>query len=123
MIGNELSLSTLMARFVKANTQTLANRIGTSLTKPDWNKKNGAGLILWTCREGELLSNAIKACAEWGLRFDAVNDSLPEWKEYFGSNCRKIGADEYWDDKAIPVKNGCLVDCHYDRIVMKSGDA
>lgn len=99
--------------------------------EPNWNiinqarleQKSGAGLILWTCREGELLSNAIKACAEWGLRFDAVNDSLPEWKEYFGSNCRKIGADEYWDDKAIPVKNGCLVDCHYDRIVMKSGDA
>ena len=90
--------------------------------EPNWNiinqarleQKYGAGLILWTCREGELLSTAIKACAEWGLRFDAVNDSLPEWKEHFGSDCRKIGADEYWDDKAIPVRNGCLVYCPYE---------
>lgn len=95
--------------------------------EPNWSiiyqaiqeQKHGAGLILWTCREGELLSDAIKACAEWGLHFDAVNDSLPEWKEHFGSDCRKVGADEYWDDKAKPVKNGCLVDCVYDCEVMK----
>lgn len=94
--------------------------------EPNWSiiyqaiqeQKHGAGLILWTCREGELLSDAIEACAEWGLHFDAVNDSLPEWKEHFGSDCRKVGADEYWDDKAKAVKNGCLVDCVYDCEVM-----
>lgn len=32
----------------------------------------GAGLILWTCREGKLLEDAVAACAEWGLRFDAI---------------------------------------------------
>lgn len=32
----------------------------------------GAGLILWTCREGELLQQALDACAQWGLHFDAV---------------------------------------------------
>lgn len=37
----------------------------------------GAGLILWTCREGELLRQALDACAKWGLHFDAVNESLP----------------------------------------------
>ena len=37
----------------------------------------GAGLILWTCREGELLQQALDACAKWGLHFDAVNESLP----------------------------------------------
>lgn len=90
--------------------------------KPNWNiinqaiqeQAHGAGLILWTCREGELLSDAVRACVEWGLYFDAINDSLPEWKERFGSDCRKIGADEYWDDKAIPVRNGCLVYCPYE---------
>lgn len=40
--------------------------------------------------------------------FDAINDSLPEWKDHFGTYPRKIGADEYWDDKAIVVKNGSL---------------
>lgn len=37
----------------------------------------GAGLILWTCREGELLQQALDACAQWGLHFDAVNESPP----------------------------------------------
>lgn len=45
-----------------------------------------------------------------GLQFDAINDSLPEWKEHFGTSPRKIGADEYWDDKAKVVKNGELID-------------
>ena len=37
----------------------------------------GAGLILWTCREGELLQQALDACAQWGLHFDAVKASPP----------------------------------------------
>lgn len=65
----------------------------------------GAGLILWTCREGKLLDDALAACERWGLRFDAVNDSLPSWKEFYGNDTRKVGADEYWDDKAVPVEN------------------
>lgn len=46
----------------------------------------GAGLILWTCREGELLENTLEDCARWGLHFDAVNDSLPSWKKFYGMN-------------------------------------
>lgn len=45
----------------------------------------GAGLILWTCREGELLQQALDACAQWGLHFDAVNESLPSWIAAFGN--------------------------------------
>lgn len=69
----------------------------------------GAGLILWTCREGELLENAPEACARWGLHFDAVNDSLPSWKKFYGNETRKVGATEYWDDKAYRVQNGKLM--------------
>lgn len=69
----------------------------------------GAGLILWTCREGELLENALEACARWGLHFDAVNDSLPSWKKFYGNDTRKVGATEYWDDKAYRVQNGKLM--------------
>ena len=54
----------------------------------------GAGLILWTCRAGKELDAAIAACKEWGLNFDAVNQSLPEWIEAWGSDSRKVGADE-----------------------------
>lgn len=63
----------------------------------------GAGLILWTCREGELLNQAVEACARWGLQFDAINESLPEWVEFYGNQPRKVGATEYWDDKGVPM--------------------
>lgn len=66
-------------------------------------RSQGAVLILWTCREGKLLQEAITACQNWGLTFDAVNDSTPEWKEHFGNNPRKIGATEYWDDRAVTI--------------------
>ena len=61
----------------------------------------GTGLILWTCREGDLLQEAVVACEGWGLTFDAVNESLPDWIEEFGTQPRKVGASEYWDDKAV----------------------
>lgn len=61
----------------------------------------GAGLILWTCREGRLLEEAVAACARWGLHFDAINESLSDWIEAFGNRPRKVGATEYWDDKAV----------------------
>lgn len=61
----------------------------------------GAGLILWTCREGLLLRAAVQACREWGLTFDAINESLPDWIEAFGTRPRKVGATEYWDDRAV----------------------
>lgn len=64
----------------------------------------GAGLILWTCREGELLEQAIQACESWGLRFDAINESLPEWIESWGTRPRKVGATEYWDDRAVRIE-------------------
>lgn len=66
-------------------------------------QKAGDALILWTCREGKYLDVAVAACEEWGLHFDAVNSSLPEWIERYGGDPRKVGASEYWDDRAISV--------------------
>lgn len=66
-------------------------------------QREGAGLILWTCREGELLQNAIAACKSWGLTFDAINESLPDWIEAYGTHPRKVGASEYWDDRAVRI--------------------
>ena len=62
-------------------------------------KAAGDKLILWTCRDGPELEAAIEACRQQGLEFDAVNDNLPEMKEKWGDNPRKVGADEYWDDR------------------------
>ena len=62
-------------------------------------QRNGAKLILWTCRCGKYLDEAVEACRRVGIIFDAVNENLPESIEMFdGTNSRKIFANEYWDD-------------------------
>jgi len=72
-------------------------------------KKNGAELVLWTCREGVSLEEATKRCKEIGLEFDAVNENVPSQLEYMKERAehgeifatRKIFADFYLDDKAM----------------------
>ena len=63
-------------------------------------RRNGDKLILWTCRDGDLLNAAINFCKTFGLEFDAVNENLPEIIETYGGS-RKISADLYVDDKAV----------------------
>lgn len=67
-------------------------------------QKNGSKIILWTCRENELLKSAVIWCEEQGLIFDAINDNLEEIKQYMSHNTRKVYATEYWDDKSISIK-------------------
>lgn len=69
----------------------------------------GNALILWTCREGELLEQAVAWCRIFcGLNFDAVNDNIPATKVFFGGNPRKICCDYYIDNK------GCTPEIFYD---------
>lgn len=63
-------------------------------------QQEGHKLILWTCREGEALYNAVEWCKDMNLVFDAINDNLPEVKEKYGNNSRKISCDIYIDDKS-----------------------
>lgn len=72
----------------------------------DLKKEVGKGnkVILWTCRENKSLVEAVTWCKNQGLFFDAVNDNLPEHIKIYGSNSRKVCADEYWDDKSKIVK-------------------
>ena len=62
-------------------------------------QSQGAKLILWTCRGEDRLEKACGWCVEQGLVFDAINENLPEIISLFGSDTRKIYADEYIDDK------------------------
>lgn len=64
-------------------------------------RQKGHKIILWTCREGMALVDAIVWCADHGLFFDAVNDNLEDHKRRFLNNPRKVHADYYVDDKAI----------------------
>lgn len=63
----------------------------------------GVKVILWTCRDGYHLSDAVHyCCSEWGIIFDAVNQNVREVQGLFNNDTRKVYADLYIDDKAIP---------------------
>jgi hydroxymethylpyrimidine pyrophosphatase-like HAD family hydrolase len=63
-------------------------------------QRNRGQIILWTCRVGRYLDEAIEWCKQQGLTFNAINDNLPEVVSWNGGiNPRKIFADEYIDDK------------------------
>ena len=66
----------------------------------------GVKLILWTCREGDLLQDALEWCKSQDLYFDVVNDNLPERQTQYGRNPRKVGADLYIDDRSFPGVEG-----------------
>lgn len=61
-------------------------------------RKRGTKIILWTCRSGQDLKDAVDFCKENGLEFDAVNENLPEMIKAYGNDSRKISADKYIDD-------------------------
>jgi len=64
-------------------------------------KIDGNTLILNTCRVGERLKEAVEWCRQKGIEFDYVNENPPEKIALYGSDCRKISADIYIDDKAV----------------------
>lgn len=67
-------------------------------------RENGDRLILWTNRVGEALETAVDFCRSHGLEFDAVNENLPDIIEYYGSDCRKVYANYYIDDRAVCIR-------------------
>ncbi|KRN09407.1 hypothetical protein [Liquorilactobacillus mali] len=65
-------------------------------------KNKGNELILWTCRNGSLLKDAVKWCKQQGLKFDKVNENLTRvLKFYKGVDSRKLSYDILIDDKNI----------------------
>ena len=66
-------------------------------------EKHDCSLILWTCRTGYNLVEAVLWSQQLGLTFDAVNHNLILSPE-FGTP--KIIADYYIDDKSASRTNG-----------------
>jgi hypothetical protein len=72
-------------------------------------KRHNAEVVLWTCREGKSLEEALMRCKEEGLEFDAINSNAPtsliyleeQKKKGYVFGTRKIYADFYVDDKAF----------------------
>lgn len=84
--------------------------IGTANEELIWylreRQAEGDKLILWTCRVDDMLRKAVEWCYDYGLIFNAVNENLPEIIDNFGSDTRKIFANEYIDDRNTwPLKN------------------
>lgn len=69
-------------------------------------QQEGCKLILWTCRCGERLEEAVRWCGNFQIQFDAVNENVEETIQKYGTDSRKIHADIYIDDKScFPWKN------------------
>ena len=60
-------------------------------------------MILWTCREGDMLKEALAFCNIRGVHFDYVNENDKERIKLYENDCRKIGADMYIDDKSAQI--------------------
>ncbi len=60
--------------------------------------EQGHLLILWTCRSGSLLDEAVELCRANGIEFYAVNASYPGQAHDDGAS-PKIDADIYIDDR------------------------
>lgn len=56
----------------------------------------GWSIVLWTCREGRELKEAVEWCKMNGLEFDAINENPPE----VPFKSRKVVANMYIDDRA-----------------------
>ena len=62
-------------------------------------KERGHDLILWTCRQGDLLDDAVRWCEEHGIPFDLVNEHEPNnLKAFDGVSGNKVFADIYIAD-------------------------
>lgn len=68
-------------------------------------QSKGCALILWTCREGKLLEEAVEFCRRKGIEFYAVNKNFPD-EQSIEETCRKIDANFYFDDKSVPPFEG-----------------
>ena len=64
-------------------------------------KYRNCDLILWTCRIGKALDEAVDWCKKQGLRFDYINENAPFVIKKYGLDCRKVSADYYIDDKSF----------------------
>ena len=63
-------------------------------------QRSGATIILWTCRDGKRLREAVQSCGSHGLIFNYINENCPQAIAMLGHNPRKVYADVYIDDKA-----------------------
>lgn len=67
-------------------------------------KKKGTTIIIWTCRVGQALDEAVKYLNDNNIPYDYINESTPENVAKYGLDTRKVFAHEYWDDRAVRIR-------------------
>lgn len=75
----------------------------TLLNKLKKHQKHGDIVILWTCRDGKRLQEALNTLARSGFKPNLVNQNAPQVIQTLGYDPRKILADVYIDDKALSI--------------------
>lgn len=69
------------------------------LNRLRFEQSRGAIVILWTCRCGESLIDAVNQLKQWAFTPNYVNANCPQAIKAFGHDSRKVYADVYIDDK------------------------
>lgn len=64
-------------------------------------QKAGWLLVLWTCREGSYLTDAVEFCRANGIEFDSVNEVPIEWDFRENGIRRKPYAHLHIDDRNL----------------------
>ena len=109
LVRNEVELARKRAPIIAVDFDgTLCENAWPGIGETKWNtvqaliaaQAAGARLILWTNRVGARLREAVEWCRQRELEFDAVNENLPEILAAFTTDCRKVYADIYLDDRA-----------------------
>ena len=67
-------------------------------------QRSGDTVILWTCREGKTLAEALDTLYRAGFRPSLINSNAPETIRRLHHDSRKIFADIYIDDKAATLR-------------------
>lgn len=63
-------------------------------------QEQGHTVVLWTCRAGILLADALEALSTRKFRPNLVNANCPTRITEYGTDSRKVSADLYIDDRA-----------------------
>jgi len=81
----------------------IGNPIQASIDFCKRHKEAGDTLILWTCRTGKRLDEAVIWCKKQGIEFDSINENTEEQTKSYEEDSRKIYADFYVDDKNMLI--------------------
>lgn len=84
------------------NTLQIGNKANIVLiNKLKISQQKGNVIILWTCREGKRLQEAVTFLNNNGFRPNYINCNSVEGIKIMGHDSRKVYADLYIDDKSM----------------------